>query len=117
MLAAKTPLVRGSTVDPARRFADRFRGTEHWSKFLSLLDSGARALFEQPVKRSAWYDLEAYASLLDAACECFAPDESDLLMQDLGKYVVDDGVNTLYRAFFAIASPSFVRCEATSASS
>lgn len=102
------PFVRGSTVDPARRFADRYRGSEHWDKFLSLLDPAARQLFENPVKRSAWYDLEAYAKLLDAACQCFAPDESDVLMQDLGKYVVDDGVNTLYRAFFAIASPSFV---------
>lgn len=105
---AKTPVVRGSTVDPARRFADRYRGSEHWERFLSLLDPAARQLFEQPVRRSAWYDLVAYAGLLDAACQCFAPEESDTLMQDLGKYVVDDGVNTLYRAFFAIASPSFV---------
>jgi hypothetical protein len=101
-------MVRGSTVDPARRFAQRFRGSEHWERFLALLDPVARQLFEQPVRRFAWYDLTAYSRLLDAACECFAPAESDALMQDLGTFVVDDGVNTLYRAFFAIASPSFV---------
>jgi hypothetical protein len=105
---AQDPKVKGSTVDPALRFAERFRSTAAWNKFRSLLDPQALALLEQPVRRSTWYDLTAYARLLDAACQCFAPDESDALMQDLGKFVVDDGVNTLYRAFFAIASPSFV---------
>lgn len=100
--------VRGTTVDAARRFAERHRGTRGWARFLDDLNPVHRELMERPISRWRWYDLGAYAGVLDVAARHLSPDDPNGFLTDVGRFVMDDGVNTLYRAFFAIASPAFV---------
>lgn len=100
--------VRGTTVDAARRFIERQKGTPAWDRFLADLGPVQLALVEQPVVRRRWYDLELYADVLEIAGRNLAPDDPHRFLTELGQFVMDDGVTTLYRAFFAIVSPSFV---------
>lgn len=100
--------VRGTTVDPARRFAERQRWTPAWERFVASIAPHQRELLEHPIKRSRWYDLRLYASVIDAAARHLSPDDQDGFLTDLGRFVLQDGVNSLYRAYFAIASPGFV---------
>jgi hypothetical protein len=105
----KKPLfVRGTTVDPARRFAERRKGSEGWDAFIDALSPVQRRLVDDPIQRRRWYDLELYADVVDAAARHLAPADPDRFLTDLGGFVMDDGVTTLYKAFFLIASPSFV---------
>ena len=100
--------VRGTTVDPSRRFSERHEGTPEWAGFLDTLDTDERRLLDEPVKRRRWYDLTLYSSILEAASRHLASDDPDGFLRDLGHFVFDDGVKTLYKPFFFICSPSFV---------
>jgi len=100
--------VRGTTVDAAKRFAERHQGSPAWDPFIDSLEPLHRTLVDEPVVRRNWYDLELYSNLLDRAARALQPDAQEQFLSDLGRFVMDDGVNTLYRAFFLIASPSFV---------
>jgi hypothetical protein len=100
--------IRGTTVDAARRFAERWRERQGYRAYLESLTDGERALMTGVVDRSGWYDVAAYASMLDKAARQLSPDDPEGFLSEGGRFVVDDGVNTLYRAFFAIASPRMV---------
>ena len=100
--------VRGSAVEPARRFALQQRDTTAWRRFVDSLDADQRFLLEQPIALREWYDLRAYAAFIDAAASTLGADDPDGFLHRAGGFVFDDGVNTLYRAFFRIATPGFV---------
>jgi hypothetical protein len=100
--------VRGTTVDAARRFMERHKGTPRWDSFIDRLEPAHRALIDQPVVRRRWYDLELYSSAVELAARELSPEDQTRFCSDLGRFVMDDGVNSLYRAFFAITTPSFV---------
>jgi hypothetical protein len=100
--------VRGSTVEPARRYAMQLRSRPEWEAFVDALAPEQRALLEQPISRRDWYDLRAYAEFIDVAARTLGGDDPERFLTDAGRFVFDDGVNTLYRAFFRIASPSLV---------
>jgi hypothetical protein len=100
--------VRGSTVEPARRFALQQRGTPAWDDFLAALDDRQRELLDQPISRRDWYDLRLYADFIEVAAGTLGADDPEAFLRRAGRFVFDDGVNSLYRAFFRIATPSFV---------
>lgn len=100
--------VRGTTVDAARRYTERAKGTSRWQDFENQLSPEQRALFEEPVKRRQWYDMAVYSQAIDIGARTIGADDPQRYLEDLGRFVMDDGVNSLYRAFFRIASPSFV---------
>jgi len=100
--------VRGSTVEPARRFADQLRNSPAWQQFVDALDADQQRLLEQPINRRDWYDVRVYAAFIDVAAATLGADDPDDFLHRAGGFVFDDGVNNLYRAFFRIASPSFV---------
>lgn len=101
-------MVRGTTVDAARRFVERRKGGPAWEAFRASISDEQRRMLDEPVRRLHWYDLESYGSVLQHAAQHLAPEAPDAYLTDVGRFVLDDGVGTLYRAFFAIASPSFV---------
>lgn len=100
--------VRGTTVDPARRYTERHKGSPSWDAFIAELTPEQRWLVDEPIKRRAWYDLSTYAGVIEVAAKHLAPDDQDEFLSGLGAYVMDDGVTSLYKAFFLIASPAFV---------
>lgn len=100
--------VRGSTVEPARRYAMQLQGRPEWDAFVDALAPEQRALLEQPISRKDWYDLRAYAEFIDVAARTLGAGDPERFLTGAGRFVFDDGVNTLYRAFFRIASPSLV---------
>jgi hypothetical protein len=101
-------LVRGTTVLAGRRYAKRYHGTPEWQEFIGSLEPHELNLVMDPIRRSGWYDVEHYAGMLGKAAECLAPDAREEFLCDGGHFIVDDGVTTIYRAFYRIASPSFV---------
>jgi hypothetical protein len=100
--------VRGSTVEPARRYAMQLESRPEWEAFVEALAPEQRALLERPISRRDWYDLRTYAEFIDVAARTLGAGDPERFLTDAGRFVFDDGVNTLYRAFFRIASPSLV---------
>ena len=100
--------IRGSTVDPARRFARQRQGSPAWDAFVAALDDDQRALLERPISRRDWYDVRLYTEFIDAAAATLGADDPEDYLSQAGRFVFDDGVNTLYRAFFRVASPRLV---------
>ena len=100
--------MRGATVDAGRRFAQKRAGSAGYEQFVDELAPHELRLFEGPIHKSQWYAVATYGSMLDKAARCLAPGGEEQFLSDGGKFVVDDGVNTLYRAFFLVASPRFV---------
>ncbi len=100
--------VRGSTVDPALRYALQRRGSPEWDAFLAVLDDDQRRILEQPISRKDWYDLHLYSDFIERAANTLGADDPEAFLSRAGGFVFDDGVNSLYRAFFRIATPGFV---------
>ena len=95
-------------MDAAVRFARRHEGTPAWVQLSSELEPVHLELVEKPIQRRKWYPLELYAHVLELAARRLSPDDPNQFLLDLGRFVMDDGVNSIYKAFFRIASPSFV---------
>jgi hypothetical protein len=108
MGTASSLQIRGTTVDAARRFLLRHEGHPGWSQFLEELTPEQRYLTEGNVRPRHWYPLVDYIGVLDIAAKHIAADSAKQFMTDLGHFVMDDGVTSLYKAFFRIVSPSFV---------
>ncbi len=100
--------VRGSTVAAARLYSAPFRDKPEQELFLAALTPVERDFYDSEIKRSRWYAVALYNGMLSKAAHCFAPDAEEQFLSDGGRFVVDDGVNGLYKAFFKIASPGFV---------
>ena len=100
--------VRGATVDAAKRYAMRHRGSAEYTAFVDSLEPSERELLEGRVNRSGWYSVPVYSAMITKASEHLAPQTPETFLSEGGAFVLDDGVNSLYRAFFAIARPSFV---------
>lgn len=100
--------VRGTTVEPAVRYVKRSKGAPGWDGFEATLTGEPRALLDSPVRKLHWYDLADYDHVIETAARHLGADQPERYLADLGRFVLDDGVGTLYRAFFAIASPTFV---------
>ena len=108
MTTRETMFIRGTSVEPARRFAEKHKGSPQWNEFVSRLGPEQAALLRDPIVRRKWYGLQMYSHFVDAATETLGGDNPKQYLRDAGRFVFDDGVNTLYKAFFVIASPSFV---------
>lgn len=100
--------VRGTTVEPARLYAQRLRATDRWHDFLAALSPEQTRLLEQPIGRRDWYELQAYAAFIEVAANTLGPDDPEAFLHQAGRYVFDYSVNLLHRAFFRVASPSLV---------
>jgi hypothetical protein len=100
--------VRGNTVEAARRFTEKYKGTPAFDAFVNSLNETQSELIKNPAEKFKWYDLALYASIIDIASKHLNPEDPRKFLLDLGRFVMDEGVTTLYRAFFLIASPSFV---------
>lgn len=104
----KTLLIRGSTVDAARRFMRRWEGTADWDALVASLDGEQRDMIDKRIDIKGWYRIETYADILEKAKRTLGKDHPDRFLGDIGRFVLDDGAGTLYRAFFRIARPSFI---------
>ena len=105
-MGKKTALqVRGSTVAAARLYSSPFKDTPAQETFLAELTPVEREFYDSDIKRSRWYEVSLYNGMLAKAARCFAADDEEEFLSNGGRFVVDDGVNGLYRAFFRIASP------------
>jgi hypothetical protein len=52
--------------------------------------------------------MELYSTAIDIGAQTIGAENPQSYLEGLGRFVMDDGVNSLYKAFFRIASPSFV---------
>jgi hypothetical protein len=101
-------LIRGTTVDAARRFLDQHRSHPQWDAFMAALTEEQRYLMAGNIKPKGWYVVAEYASVVQLAALHLAPENKEPFLVDLGRFVMEDGVNSLYKIFFRIASPAFV---------
>ena len=101
-------MIRGTTIDAARRFLLQSQGTPAYDELVEQLTPEQRALIDRPIKPSDWFPADLYIGVLDKAAETVAGDDPAGYLARLGRFVLDDGVTSLYRAFFRIATPGFV---------
>jgi len=104
-----TPLyLRGTAVDATRRFIFKRRDHPDWDRFWEQLTPDQRHAMEGNVRPKQWYLVPDHAAVLALAAQHLAPDEQETFLTDIGRFVMDDGVTTIYRMFFRVISPSFV---------
>ena len=100
-------LVKGASIDAARRFLIQHRSHPGWQDFLDELTDAQRRMVDGRIRARGWYVVSDYINVVDAAGRHLSPDDPAALQTNLGRFVMDDGVTSLYRAFFALASPGF----------
>ncbi len=105
---ARQLFIRGTTIDAARRFIMQDKGSPEYDALVEELTPEQRELINKPIKPSDWFTAEDYIGVLDSAAATVAKGDPTGYLTRLGRFVLDDGVNSLYRTFFRIASPGLV---------
>jgi hypothetical protein len=83
-----------------------------WERLLAALPEDTRALVHKPPLAVAWLDVHHFGALIDTALRVvFAGDEGALVV--VGRRSIGKDLNTLYKMFIRLATPSFVIQRAT----
>jgi hypothetical protein len=76
-------------------------------KILDRLPPEQRKIFEKPVLVSDWFDAKVLYSLMKAMAGGSNQDPRALYHQ-MGRQSCDDGLNTVYKIFYKLGSPSYI---------
>ncbi len=99
--------VKGSALRSTMNYLREHFTSEQVNRVLSALPAGHRDELSKPILISTWYDSAILFNLMNAmARESGQP--SEVLFHRLGRQSCDDGLNTVYRIFFKIGTPSYM---------
>jgi hypothetical protein len=101
----KQVLIRGNTVEAARRFMKRWEGTDDYDALVDRLEGEQRDLINKHIDTKGWFPVERYVDVLEKAKDTLGKADPERFLKDVGRFVLDDGANSLYRAFFASRAP------------
>lgn len=102
--------VKGAGLKPAVAYVSGQIGPEAWALHLSRLPDEIRRDCERPLA-SGWYALESLVSTLSAlinARHSGDPRAAESSLRELGRFVAEDNLSTVYRAFLLLAKPETI---------
>lgn len=99
--------VKGSALRSTMNYLREHYTATQVQKILGRLTEDQRAAAEKPVLTSSWYDAALLYDLMRAMAAESSGDPRDLY-RTLGRQSCDDGLNTVYRVFFKVGTPSFM---------
>ncbi len=98
--------IKGMAVRDTLRSIVARLGREGLDVLLEAAGEDARALFTEQVSVSAWYPLDAYASLLEAEVRAEGGDPGGLMAR--AEKVIEKQLSGVYRVFVRLGSPEFL---------
>lgn len=99
--------VKGSALRSTMNYLREHYTAQQVQKVLARLTADERSAAERPILTSSWYEAGILYDLMRAmAAE--TPGDPRELYRTLGRQSCDDGLNTVYRVFFKVGSPSFM---------
>lgn len=99
--------VKGSALRSSMSFLREHYPLPTVERILGGLPEEDRKILTPPILTSAWFPAEALCRLAHGM-EKETPGDPEELYLRLGKQSCEDGLNTVYRLFFQIGSPSFI---------
>lgn len=99
--------VKGSALRSTMNYLREHFTPEQVNRVIAVLPPARRDTLEKPILISTWYEAEVLFTLMNAMTkELSQPPE--VLFHRLGRQSCDDGLNTVYRIFFKIGTPSYM---------
>lgn len=109
-MTVKSPRVKGVGLKSAVTYVSRQIGPEAWALHLSRLPDDVRRTCERPLA-SGWYALESLFSTFSALIDARHggdPRAAEPSLRELGRFVAEDNLGTVYRAFLLLAKPETI---------
>ncbi|NTV51890.1 MAG: hypothetical protein HGA76_02585 [Candidatus Firestonebacteria bacterium] len=103
--------IKGSCVKSVSDFVKERGGEEVWQRVIAGLPPQMHSLFSGLVLSSKWYPLEAYFVLLQEIEKQMGP-AHPMLGVEIGKKIIGDGLNSIYRMMMGILNTSWVLSKA-----
>jgi hypothetical protein len=99
--------VKGSALRSTMNYLREHFSDEQVRRVLAKLPPAHQDIVEKPILISKWFDSDILTTLMRTmSAELGQP--SEILFHRLGRQSCDDGLNTVYRIFFKIGSPSYL---------
>ena len=99
--------VKGSALRSSMNFLRENYPAPTVELILKGLPEEDRKILALPILASSWYPIEVL-SRLARAMEKETPGDPEDLFTRLGKQSCEDGLNTIYKIFFKVGTPSFI---------
>lgn len=99
--------VKGSALRSTMTFLRERYPEDFCQKVVSTIPPAHRAILEKPIQQSGWYDATILYTLMHIIAKASNENEEDLFFR-MGKQSCDDGLNTIYKIFFKVGSPTFI---------
>jgi hypothetical protein len=99
--------VKGSALRSSMNYLREHYTTAQVERVLGRLAEEQRSVVERPLLTASWYEASVLYDLMHAmAAE--TPGDPGELFRTLGRQSCDDGLNTVYKVFFKVGTPSFM---------
>lgn len=99
--------VKGSALRSTLNYLREHFTADRVRRVMERLPAGQRSAVEKPVLTSSWYDADVLYGLMHAMASEAGGDPKELYRM-LGRQSCDDGLNTVYKVFFKVGTPSFM---------
>ncbi len=99
--------VKGSALRSTMHYIRDHYPPDQVGKIMDQLDPEHRKLLERPILVSDWHEAEILVRLMKAAAAVSGEDGRTLWAR-IGRQSCDDGLNTVYKIFFRLGSPSYI---------
>ena len=99
--------VKGSALRSTMNYLREHFGPDQVRRILDRLPEEQRAAAEKPVLISSWYEADLLYGLMRAMAAEVQGDPREFY-RALGRQSCDDGLNTVYKVFFKVGTPSFM---------
>ena len=99
--------VKGSALRSTMNFLREHYPPPAIERILNGLPEEDRKILTPPILVSSWFPAETLCRLAHALEKETAGDPEELFLR-LGKQSCEDGLNTIYRIFFQVGTPSFI---------
>jgi hypothetical protein len=99
--------VKGTCVKSVANFLRERGGPRAWDDVLVSLSGEERKLFAELITATSWYPLETYQRFLAAIGQRLGGDPR-LLGIEIGRRIIADGLNSVYRIFLGMLSTKYL---------
>jgi len=98
------PQIKGTCVSSVMAF---LRDERTLDKVLQGVSEPHRSVFTSVIVPASWYPVESYLHLLDSVMRVYAGEGLEVCHR-IGRRIIHDGLNTVYRVILKVANPQAV---------
>ncbi len=108
----KTTTIKGSALKPMMAYMKKTAGAEGFARLLAALPAETRRIVDIQVSTSGKYPVVPFLALMNQFVkDCLGGNPERL--KDMGKFIMDDGLNSIYRLFLRAGNPAWLISKAS----